>query len=247
MEFVDVSALVAIQALVRRRYDQQSVGCEYAGKFREHLRLVDGIQMLDGLERHNDVDRRIRQRQRGTGTAKKADTALFAVPFAGVRNGGCVDIDPDDAARNGSEERAAISLTAGRIEHPLARCKLARKRVTMPMLVRDFAGAAGNEALPGERDIESHAGIVPRTPIAQAPRAKRNFTRSTRAGRRDVRRRSIRAVAPAVSHADEAQLARIAFDDKRFFDIIEQPGASWIEHVRSYQVFAGQERELRKC
>src|SRR2546423_2045916 len=170
MEFVDVFPRVAVQVLVGRRDDQQSFGLEHACKLGNHLRLVGRVEVLDGLERYNSIHRSVRQGQRRTGADDEADAITLPVALAGMGNGGGGDVDRDDALRHGSKECAAISLTAGSVEHPLAGGEPARKRVPVPMLVGDFAGAAGYKALSGERDIGSHAGTVPRAPMSEAPR-----------------------------------------------------------------------------
>src|ERR1700682_3725181 len=141
MEFVDVSACVAVQALVGRRYDQQSVGLEHTRKLGEHLRLVGRVEMLDGLKRYDGIHRSVRQRQRRTGAGEEADAIALPVSFAGVGDGGSIDVDADNAGRHVAKECAAISLTASRVEHALPGREPARESVSMPMLVGYFAGA----------------------------------------------------------------------------------------------------------
>ena len=75
MELVDVTARVAVEPLVRRRNDQQARRLQHPRELGEHPRLVGGIQMLDRLERHDDVERRIGKRQPGARPFDKADAS----------------------------------------------------------------------------------------------------------------------------------------------------------------------------
>ena len=73
MIIVDVVARVAVQAPIGRGHQQQPVGREHAREFDQHRQLVRGGQVLDGLERHYDVDQGAGQRQAGaTGGLSRA-------------------------------------------------------------------------------------------------------------------------------------------------------------------------------
>ena len=53
-------------------------------------------------------------------------------------------------------------------------------------------------------------------------------------------------VAPSVREPHEAHLARLAGDDERALDVVEQAHALGIERVRAHDVLAGQERDARQ-
>src|SRR5450755_3029382 len=74
----------------------------------------------------------------------------------------------------------------------------------------------------------------------------RNFTRSARSQPPVGRHRGIDAVMPSMGDAHQAQLACVAFDGKRLFDVVEEADAFGIERMCPYQVFARQQGQRRK-
>ena len=54
------------------------------------------------------------------------------------------------------EERAAIALAAGDVEHVATGDERRGEMVAMPVLVPDLAGDAGDEALAGEFEVVVH-------------------------------------------------------------------------------------------
>ena len=114
--------------------------------------------MFDGFERNNDVDGGVGQRQIGAGALEKTHTGTFAVSSVRVRDRRCVDIDTDDGRRRLAQQGSAVTLAAGRVKDALASDEATRERIAMPMLVGDFASAAGKEALAGECEVSHCAG-----------------------------------------------------------------------------------------
>ena len=98
-----------------------------------------------------------------------------------MRNGAGVDVDPGHRTCHARQQRAAITFAARHIEHTLAHDIAARKRVAMPVLMRDLAGNAGDESLAGEFEVGWHrlieAASAPPTPHGRAPPIH-NFSRS---------------------------------------------------------------------
>ena len=83
-----------------------------------------------------------------------------------VGNRGRIDIDADDAIRNGSQQCTAITLTACHIENPLTGNESACKCIAMPMLECNLAGLSGDETFAGEfegilHDWSRRSGIGP--------------------------------------------------------------------------------------
>src|SRR5439155_13943810 len=147
---VDVVARVAVQAPVGRGHQQQPVGCEHTRELDQHRQLVCGDQVLDRLERYDDVERGAGQGQAG---ARGGDEAyLLPVTVRGTRaiDGRDVDIDADHVRGNRSQQARAIAFSAGRVEHTLARDGAARKGVTVPVLVGNLTGIAWQKALARE-------------------------------------------------------------------------------------------------
>src|SRR5438477_11805750 len=108
--------------------------------------------MLDGFERDDDVDGSVGQRQLGTGAFDKTHACTVAIPRARMRDRWPVDVDTHHIRRHLAQQGGPVAFAACRVEHALAASEAARERVAMPMLVCDFASAAGKEALAGERN-----------------------------------------------------------------------------------------------
>src|SRR5205823_1593383 len=67
-----------------------------------------------------------------------------------------IDVDADRRGGCRREERGAVTLAAGRIEHAPAGHELAGKRIAVPVFVGDLARDAGNVALPVEIEVGRH-------------------------------------------------------------------------------------------
>src|SRR5689334_9425946 len=102
--------------------------------------------MLDGLERYDGVDRCVGQRQ-GGGAARGKAQVSGSVALRGMRDRGRLDVDAHDVRGRCREQGTAVALAARDVRDPAARAEAAREGVAMPVLVRDLARDAGDEAL----------------------------------------------------------------------------------------------------
>ena len=115
----------------------------------EHRRLLG--EMLDRLERHDEVDGVVGKRQRGTGAADIAQVR-GAVARLGMGHGLRRDVDADDVPGPFRQQEGAVAFAARRIQHPLAARERRDDAVAMPVLVPYRAFLLGREPLPGERE-----------------------------------------------------------------------------------------------
>lgn len=89
------------------------------------------------------------------------------------------------------------------------------------------------QALPAEaRSIASHSDVSVLACACAPSRRRKGLMRL--------------AAVPAVTDANETELARGALDDKGLLDVVEQPYTFGVERVRAHDVFARQQRQLRK-
>ncbi len=116
--------------------------------------------MLDRLERHDDVDASVRQRQRGSAAFVEAHVGKRGVAFARMRHRSDIDVDPGYCGGNLCQQCAAVTFAARDVEYALPRDAAPRKCVAMPVLVGDLAGDAGDESLAGEFEVGGHSVAV---------------------------------------------------------------------------------------
>ena len=98
--------------------------------------------MFDRFEGHDDIESAVGQRQGVTGTFDKANALWRAVTGVSVRDRGCIDVDTDRFGSYRAYERCAVTFAAGCVEHAFAGGEATRECIAVPMLIRDFAGAA---------------------------------------------------------------------------------------------------------
>ena len=149
VEVVGVLPALGIDWPVGGRDHQHAGGGQDAPELREHLLLL--LQMLDGLERDDEVDAGIGERQGRAGTLDVAEVGRD-VAGARVRDRVGGDVDPHDLARAAGEDVAAIAFAAGGVEHGETAGERLDEAIAMPMLVPDRAGHFGREAFAGERE-----------------------------------------------------------------------------------------------
>ena len=98
--------------------------------------------VLERLERADDVERGVRERERGdVHHAKRRARAAVALRRVGDRIG--ADVDADDAPRNLCEVRRPVTDAAGRVEHVRVCAELTREVVPLEV-ERDDAGSVSS-------------------------------------------------------------------------------------------------------
>jgi hypothetical protein len=105
--------------------------------------------VLDRLERDDEVDAARSDRNRRDGRLGEREVSR-RIGRTRVRDRRAVDVHADDVDRHLREKRAAVALSAGRVEHAPSRREPPRERVAMHVLVDDLAGDAGDEPFAGE-------------------------------------------------------------------------------------------------
>ena len=173
IELVDVKRIDVVRASVysgRLGDDRTSTpsGRSTPRELGQHPRLIGRLQVLDRLERHDDVDTCVGQRQLGGRAFDEFDIGVPGVRRARVCKRPCVDVDAGHVNGGVGEQRTAIPLATRHIQHASARDERARERVAMPVLVGNFAGGARHVAFAGEFEVGAHVrGIGARR--ARAP------------------------------------------------------------------------------
>ncbi len=192
MELVDVIARVAIEPLVRRRHDQQACRRQHPRELREHRRLVGRVQMLDRLERNDGVERRVGQAAARCTTLRQSGWSRCRRSIVRARIEPASMSTPTAAAAFVPSKRGAVAFAARGIEHAPALGVPARERVTVPVLVRDLAGAGRKKAFAGEGEVGCHAGHVPRRSSEERRRGGKASILPIRRGRlrRAIRHRN---------------------------------------------------------
>ncbi len=156
VECIRHAALVGVLDLVRARQDDEAARPQHAADFVEKRFLRRDV--LDRLERHDRIEAGIGKRQpRAVGLAE-FEIGDRGIMRARMCEGGRRDVGAGDVSRGAREERAAIALAAGDVEHLEAADEIRGEMVAMPMLVPDLAFGAGNETLAGELELVGHAG-----------------------------------------------------------------------------------------
>ena len=168
VERVHVAARFRVLGPVRRGQHDEPPGSEDARELLQHRRLVGRVEMLDRLERDDEVDAGVLERKRGRRSFDEAQAGHRGVGGARVRDGRRVDVDPDDLAGRAREKRGAVALAAGRVEHAPPGGEARRERVAVDVLVDDLPAHAGDEALAGERGAGSRSCEEARSPSASA-------------------------------------------------------------------------------
>src|SRR5262245_23878028 len=106
MKWVMVAWLLRVHSAVWRGQHQQTTWPQHPPHLAQECGVVS--EMLDRLEAHDHVYRRIGYRQRrGIATAER--DALRQIVVVGVLNGGGIDINSNNASRYLSHERTAIA------------------------------------------------------------------------------------------------------------------------------------------
>ena len=73
VELVTRLARVGVFGSIWRRQDHEAFGFEHAVEFFKHSNLGFAIDVLDRLERHDQIERSIRERQRRAGRLDEAE------------------------------------------------------------------------------------------------------------------------------------------------------------------------------
>jgi hypothetical protein len=145
---LDAAALV-VNGAIRRRNDQDAVRREHAAKFREHLLLL--AQVLDGLERHDEIDARGGQRQLGHRADGEPQIGL-RVALLRMGDGVRGDVHTCHRGRVMREQIAAVAFAARCVEHALAGRQRRHGGIAVPVLVPDRSAHVRHEPLAGERE-----------------------------------------------------------------------------------------------
>ena len=145
---LDPAALVVDRA-VRRRDDERARRRQHAAELGEHC-LLRG-EVLDRLERHDEVHARVRQRQRGDRRRRELEVGA-RVAFARVRDRLRGHVDAGHVRRVLREQVAAVALAARGVEHALPGRERRHRGVAVPVLVPDRPAHVRQEALAGERE-----------------------------------------------------------------------------------------------
>ena len=154
MKLVRHAAAVAVFRLVGAGEDQEAVRAQHATDLVDERRLGDDV--LDRFERDHRVETRVGERQRRAIRLPEFEIPDRRVARPRVLHGRGRDVGADDAGGARGEERAAVALAAGDVEHIESGDERRGEMVPMPMLVPDLAGGAGDEALAGEFEFLAH-------------------------------------------------------------------------------------------
>jgi hypothetical protein len=106
---IHVAARFGVFGTVGRREHQHAVVGQHARELGEHARLVGRVEVLDRLERDDDVDAGVGQRQLGGRALHERQVADRPVGLARMRDRRTVDVDAGHLARDGREQRAAVA------------------------------------------------------------------------------------------------------------------------------------------
>lgn len=137
VERVAVVREVGIRDLVRRRHDEKTAGPQHAAHLRQHLAVLGNV--LQHLERDDDVDRLRRHRQRRRAAFRIAQVRrLRSVAGARVGYGVRREVDADDRrSAAGGEQMRPVALATAEVEHHLARGQRLREHIPRQVLVGD--------------------------------------------------------------------------------------------------------------
>ena len=113
--------------------------------------VVLRLDVLERLERQHEVEALVAELQ--PGRVALAETRVRQQPVSQARMADRFGADVDAGHRSGDwrDDRRAVALAAGDVEHALARGDLARECVAMYVFVPDLAHAFGRESFSGER------------------------------------------------------------------------------------------------
>jgi hypothetical protein len=136
-----------IHIAVRRTDQQQSVGAENTADFR-HECVVLG-KMLDRFEGNDGVETRIGERH-GGGAALHEACARRGKGGACVGDCAGIVIEAGDRAGNLCQQRGAVALAAGDVEHVQPAAEAACQEIPVQVLHLHLAADGGGEAFAGE-------------------------------------------------------------------------------------------------
>ena len=153
VELVGVGRLLRVGAPIGRGNHQYPPGAQDPLDFREHLLMA--IMVLDRLERHHQVDARIRQRNSVCPALHKAQIVPVAVDSLGMLDCLVRDVYADHAARDRCETGAAVAFAAGDVRYVEPARQQFAQRVPMEVLVADLPAHARHETFAGPFQIRS--------------------------------------------------------------------------------------------
>ncbi|MNS75147.1 hypothetical protein D3C72_1086500 [compost metagenome] len=147
---VVVAGTIGVDLLIGRGHDHHAIRPQNAADLGHHFFLL--VQVLDGLERHHDINTVIGKRNGRGGALQVLQVRYVGITFARMRNGIIGDVDTADRTRASGQHRAAVAFAAGHIEHVLAFHQGKTPRISMQMFLADDTVFGGDEAFAGELD-----------------------------------------------------------------------------------------------
>jgi hypothetical protein len=102
--------------------------------------------VLARLERDDDVDAGVGQRQLRDRRRLEGQVVALAIRRRGPGNDLRIDVDADDGSRDGREQRRPIALAACGVEHAPAGDVTARECIAMAVLVGYLSDHAGEKS-----------------------------------------------------------------------------------------------------
>jgi hypothetical protein len=135
-----------IDRAVRRADEQPAPGAQNAFGFAEKPVVI--LEMLQRLQRHDEVDAGVAHRD-GGGAALAKTQMIAGIGGGGMLHRTRIDIDADDAGGDLCQQRAAIALARRDIEHIGAGGQLAGHKIPVEMFDLGLQPVAGRQALIG--------------------------------------------------------------------------------------------------